>query len=312
MELNDINLLVLTGLISFSLIGLSLFLTIYGGFFGFVSPIVAERIWPWILTIVGNAGVLGHRISKVLKAASFLLVWIVGPVAAVWLGIQAVSWFDGLNKSPRLIEHGREAGEELKIGEMTLRWIPMPENSDSCWMLDSEVSQRLWRNVMGEHPVCFQRVGHRRSFGDPSVVPSVSAAGGHARHPRLAPHTPHAHLQGDAALCDALRHHRRYQGQGEGFACSIFLHVVDGAVPFAPHVRGRARCAARQVRERHFRLVVGDRDVYEVRHAWVLSHYDFGSHHRRGRIRSWHLPDCHPHGHHLVRAYRTNQKSQLG
>ena len=152
MELNDINLLVLTGLISFFLIGLSLFLTFYGCLLGYVSPIVAERIWPWILTIVGDAGIWGRRISKVLKVASFLLVWFVGPVAAVWLGIRAVSWFDGLNKSPRFVEHGREAGEELKIGEMTLRWVPMPEESDSCWMLDSEVTQRLWRNVMGPHP----------------------------------------------------------------------------------------------------------------------------------------------------------------
>lgn len=121
--------------------------------------------------------------------------------------------------------------------------------------------------------------------------------------------TPHAHLQGDAALGDALRHYQRHQGQGEGFACSIFLHVVDGAVPVAPHVRGRARRPARQVQERHLRLVVGHRDVYEVRHARVLSHYDAGPHHRRGRIRPRHLPDRHSHGHHLVRAYRANQES---
>jgi len=97
-ELNDINLLVLTGLVSFSLVGLSLFLTFCGGFLGFVSPIVAERIWPWILTAVGDAGIWGRRIAKVLKVASLILVWVVGPLAAVWLGIQAVAWFDGLNK----------------------------------------------------------------------------------------------------------------------------------------------------------------------------------------------------------------------
>ncbi len=152
MELNDINLLVLTGLVSFSLVGVSLLLTIYGCLFGFLSPIVGERIWPWILTAIGDAGIWGRRIAKVLKVASLLLVWVVGPLAAVWLGIQAVAWFGGLNKSPRFVEHGHEAGEELKIGEMTLRWIPMPDEDDSCWMLDSEVSQRLWRNIMGPHP----------------------------------------------------------------------------------------------------------------------------------------------------------------
>ncbi len=152
MELNDINLLVLTGLLSLALVGLSLFLTIYGCLFGFVSPIVAERIWPWVLTAVGDVGIWGHHVAKILKIFSFLIVWVVGPLAAVWLGIQALLWFGGLNKSPRLIEHGREAGAELKIDEMSLRWIPMPEESDSCWMLDSKVSQRLWKNVMGPHP----------------------------------------------------------------------------------------------------------------------------------------------------------------
>lgn len=152
MELNDINLLVLTGLVSLSLIGLSLSLTIWGFLFGLISPFVAERFWPWLLNTIGDFGKWGRRATKVLKVGSFLLVWIVGPMAAVWLGMQAVAWFGGLNKSPRLIEHGREAGEVLQFGEMTMRWIPMPEESESCWMLDSEVSQRLWRNVMGPHP----------------------------------------------------------------------------------------------------------------------------------------------------------------
>ena len=152
MELNDLNLLVLTGLLSLSLIGLSLFLSIWGYLFALISPIVAERIWPWLLNTIGDFGKWGHRAAKTLKVGSFLLVWIVGPLAAICLGLKAVSWFDGLNKSPRLIEHGREAGEVLRFGEMTMRWIPMPEESESCWMLDSEVSQRLWRDVMGPHP----------------------------------------------------------------------------------------------------------------------------------------------------------------
>ena len=152
MELNDINLLVLTGLFSLSLIGLSLFLSIWGYLFALISPIVAERFWPWLLNTIGDFGRWGRRAAKTLKLGSFLLVWIVGPIAAICLGMQAVSWFDGLNKSPRLIEHGRKAGEVLQFGEMTMRWVPMPEECESCWMLDSEVSQKLWRNVMGEHP----------------------------------------------------------------------------------------------------------------------------------------------------------------
>ena len=152
MELNDINLLVLTGLFSLSLIGLSLFLTIWGFLFAFISPIVAEKFWPWLLNTIGDFGTWGRRAAKTLKVGSFLLVWIIGPIAAICLGLKVVSWFDGLNKSPRLIEHGHEAGEVLQFGEMTMRWIPMPEESESCWMLDSEVSQRLWRKVMGVHP----------------------------------------------------------------------------------------------------------------------------------------------------------------
>ena len=53
MELNDINLLVLTGLVSLSLIGLSLSLTIWGFLFGLISPFVAERFWPWLLNTIG-------------------------------------------------------------------------------------------------------------------------------------------------------------------------------------------------------------------------------------------------------------------
>ena len=61
MELNDINLLVLTGLVSFSWVGVSLFLTFCGRFLGCISPVVAERIWSWMLTVVGEAGTWGRR-----------------------------------------------------------------------------------------------------------------------------------------------------------------------------------------------------------------------------------------------------------
>lgn len=61
MELNDINLLVLTGLVSFPLVGVSLFLTFCGRFLGSISPVVAERIWSWMLTVVEGTGTWGRR-----------------------------------------------------------------------------------------------------------------------------------------------------------------------------------------------------------------------------------------------------------
>lgn len=152
MELNDINLLFWAGLLSLSLIGLTVFLAVCGGLAYFLSHLIDDHLWPALLNMVEGFGRRGERVSMWLRRSAFVLVWVVGPLALVGCVINAYAWFAGLNYNPRLVAHGKSPGDQLRIGDMTLRWVPLPKESESCWMLDSEVSQRNWRDVMGSHP----------------------------------------------------------------------------------------------------------------------------------------------------------------
>lgn len=81
MELNDINLLFWAGLLSLSLIGLTVFLAVYGGLAYFLSHLIGDHLWPTLLNVVEGFGQRGARVSKWLRRSAFVLVWVVGPLA---------------------------------------------------------------------------------------------------------------------------------------------------------------------------------------------------------------------------------------
>lgn len=151
--MNDYNLLYLLGLFSLSAVGLTIGLTIYGYLIYIASYAISNRVWPFVLLkIVSGVPCVGARVEKVVRRVfCFALKWGV-PAILVSLVAFAVWNVTVYNWRPLLIEHGKTAGERLEIDGIAFRWIPMPNEDKSFWMMETEVTQGMWKRFMGAHP----------------------------------------------------------------------------------------------------------------------------------------------------------------